>query len=96
MTTPVPPAAKKVPVERTHHGETFTDDYEWLREKENPEVIQHLNAENAYTEAVTADQEPLRQEIFEEIKARTVETDLSVPARKRGWWYYTRTEEGQQ
>lgn len=96
MTTPVPPAAKKVPVERTHHGETFTDDYEWMREKENPEVVQHLNAENAYTEAVTADQEPLRQEIFDEIKARTVETDLSVPARKRGWWYYTRTEEGQQ
>ncbi|MBF4994037.1 S9 family peptidase [Arthrobacter gandavensis] len=96
MTTPTPPAAKKVPVERTHHGETFTDDYEWLREKENPEVVDHLNAENAYTEAVTADQEPLRQQIFDEIKARTVETDLSVPARKRGWWYYTRTEEGQQ
>ena len=96
MTTPTPPAAKKVPVERTHHGETFTDDYEWLREKENPEVVEHLNAENAYTEAVTADQEPLRQQIFDEIKARTVETDLSVPARKRGWWYYTRTEEGQQ
>nr|WP_225219452.1 S9 family peptidase [Arthrobacter gallicola] len=96
MTTTQPPVAKKVPTERTHHGQTFIDDYEWLREKENPEVIAHLEAENAYTEAVTANQEELRQRIFEEIKARTVETDLSVPARKRGWWYYTRTEEGQQ
>ena len=96
MTTTQPPVAKKVPTERIHHGHTFIDDYEWLREKENPEVVEHLNAENAYTAAVTKDQEELRQQIFEEIKARTVETDLSVPARKRGWWYYTRTEEGQQ
>ncbi|CEA09021.1 Protease 2 [Arthrobacter saudimassiliensis] len=96
MTTSQPPVAKKVPTERTHHGHTFVDPYEWLREKDNPEVVSHLEAENAYTAEVTKDQEQLRQDIFNEIKARTVETDLSVPARKRGWWYYTRTEEGKQ
>lgn len=91
-----PPVATQRPVERTHHGDTFVDDYEWLREKENPEVIAHLEAENSYTEAVTADQEELRETIFAEIKERTEETDLSVPARKRGWWYFARTAEGQQ
>ncbi len=93
---PRPPAAKKLPVERTHHGDTFTDSYEWLREKDNPEVSAHLTTENAYTEAVTRGQEQLREDIFTEIKNRTQETDLSVPARKKGWWYYSRTEEGKQ
>jgi oligopeptidase B len=93
---PRPPAAKKMPVERTHHGDTFTDSYEWLREKDNPEVSGYLTAENAYTEAVTRGQEQLREAIFTEIKNRTQETDLSVPARKKGWWYYSRTEEGRQ
>ena len=95
-TSPTPPVAPKVPTERTHHGDTFVDDYEWLREKENPDVVAHLKAENAYMEEVTAHQEKLRQEIFDEIKSRTEETDLSVPARKKGWWYYSRTEEGKQ
>ena len=72
------------------------DDYAWLADKENPETIAFLDAENAYTQAMTADQAPLRTAIFDEIKARTQETDLSVPARKDGWWYYTRTVEGQQ
>ena len=93
---PAPPVAKKVPTERTHHSDTFVDEYEWLREKESPEVVAHLTAENAYTDAVTADQEQLRQDIFTEIKNRTQETDLSVPSRKKGWWYYARTEEGMQ
>ncbi|GAA3674354.1 S9 family peptidase [Arthrobacter ginkgonis] len=93
---PQPPVAKKVPAERRHHGDVFVDDYEWLREKENPEVVAHLQAEHAYMEAVTAHQQELREAIFAEIKERTEETDLSVPARKRGWWYFTRTAEGQQ
>jgi len=91
---PQPPHARKVPVERSHHGDVFVDEYEWLRDKESPEVVQHLEAENAYQEAVTADQEPLREAIFQEIKGRTLETDLSVPGRKDGWWYFTRTAEG--
>jgi len=88
------PVAKRVPVERTHHGDTFTDNYEWLREKDNPEVVAHLNAEQAFTDAVTAGQEQLRTDIFNEIKNRTQETDLSVPSRKDGWWYYARMVEG--
>ncbi|WP_235830482.1 S9 family peptidase [Arthrobacter cheniae] len=96
LVTPVPPPARKVPFERTHHGDTFVDHYEWMRDKESPELIEYLQRENAYTESVTQHQEPLRDAIFTEIKDRTQETDLSVPARKRGWWYYSRTEEGKQ
>jgi oligopeptidase B len=91
-----PPAAARIPAERTHHGDTVIDEYAWLADKENPETIAFLDAENAYTQAMTADQAPLRSAIFDEIRARTQETDLSVPARKGGWWYYTRTVEGQQ
>ena len=90
------PAAARIPAERTHHGDTVIDEYAWLADKENPETIAFLDAENAYTEAMTADQAALRDAIFDEIKARTKETDLSVPARKDGWWYYSRTVEGQQ
>ena len=90
----VAPVAKKVPTVRVHHGDSFTDNYEWLRDKENPEVRAHLEAEQAYTDAVTAGQEQLRQDIFNEIKNRTQETDLSVPSRKDDWWYYSRMEEG--
>ena len=91
-----PPAAARIPAERTHHGDTVIDEYAWLADKENPETIAFLDAENAYTQAMTADQAPLRGAIFDEIKARTQETDLSVPARKDGWWYYSRTVEGKQ
>lgn len=91
-----PPVAKKVPALRTHHGDAFEDNYEWLREKESAEVVELLTAENAYQEAVTAHQEPLREAIFQEIKGRTQETDLSVPSRKDGWWYYTRSIEGKE
>ncbi|AJT41897.1 protease 2 [Psychromicrobium lacuslunae] len=94
MTTP--PVAKKLPTAREHHGDVFVDNYEWLREKENPEVLAHLQAEQLYTDEITADQQPLRDAIFDEIKNRTQETDLSVPYRRDDWWYYTRMEEGKQ
>ncbi|MGV0626511.1 S9 family peptidase [Mycolicibacter minnesotensis] len=93
---PEPLPAKRVDCVRTHHGDVFNDSYEWLRDKSDPAVIAHLEAENAYTDAATAHLEPLRQSIFEEIKARTKETDLSVPARRGDWWYYARTFEGKQ
>jgi oligopeptidase B len=93
---PVPPAARRIPRERTYHGDTVVDEYAWLADKDNPETIAYLAAENAYTVAVTAGQAGLREAIFGEIKGRTKETDLSVPARKGGWWYYTRTVEGEQ
>ncbi|MGJ9373053.1 S9 family peptidase [Nesterenkonia sp. CF4.4] len=96
MSESTAPQAKKVPTERTHHGDTFVDHYEWLREKDSPEVLEHLRAENSYAEAVTAPQKPLREAIFNEIKHRTVETDLSVPSRRGDWWYFTRTIEGEQ
>src|SRR6266487_1612061 len=93
---PVPPAAGRVRHERIHHGDTVVDEYAWLAGKDNPETIAYLEAENAYTAAMTAGQAGLRETIFGEIKGRTKETDLSVPARKGDWWYYTRTVEGKQ
>jgi oligopeptidase B len=96
VATPRPPVAKRVPTQRTHHGDTFVDQYEWLRDRESEEVVTHLKAENAYQEALTAHQEPLREAIFQEIKGRTKETDLSVPNRKDGWWYFSRSVEGKE
>jgi len=91
-----PPLAKQVPHERTVHGDTVTDEYAWIADKDDPDTISYLKAENAYTEAATARLIPLRDQIFAEIKARTQESDLSVPVRKGGWWQYGRTVEGQQ
>jgi len=91
-----PPIAKTVRTERTVHDHLRVDDYEWLRDKEDPEVVDHLEAENAYTQERTAHLAELRQVIFDEIKARTLETDLSVPQRMRGHWYYARTFEGRE
>ncbi|WP_422734903.1 S9 family peptidase [Micromonospora sp. WMMD558] len=90
------PVAKQVPTDRTHHGDTVVDEYAWLAVKDDPETIAHLTAENAYTEKRTAHLADLRGQLFEETRRRTQETDLSVPARKGGYWYYTRTVEGQQ
>jgi oligopeptidase B len=91
-----PPVAKRIDQQREYHGDVFIDPYEWLRDKENPEVVDYLKAENDYTEHATSDQAPLRQKIFDEIKARTKETDLSVPTRRGEWWYYGRSFEGKQ
>ncbi|MGO8961495.1 MAG: S9 family peptidase [Streptosporangiaceae bacterium] len=95
-TSPQPPVAKRVPTERTHHGDTVIDEFAWLASKDDRETIAFLTAQNAYTEAMTAGQEELREAIFTEIKSRTKETDLSVPVRKGSWWYYARTIEGKQ
>ena len=91
-----PPVAKRVPAKRTHHGDTVIDDYAWLADPKDPETIAYLEAENAYTETLTAGLADLRAAVFDEIKARTQETDLSVPVRKGGWWRYSRMVEGQQ
>ena len=90
------PAPKRSETTRVHHADVFVDPYEWMRDKSDPEVIAHLQAENAHVEEETAYQEPLRQKIFDEIRARTKETDLSVPLRRGQWWYYGRSFEGQQ
>ncbi|HKY57740.1 MAG TPA: S9 family peptidase [Aeromicrobium sp.] len=91
-----PPVAPRKPTTRVHHGDTFVDDYEWLRDADNPETLAYLEAENAWADQQTAHLDELRETIFAEIKARTQETDLSVPVRHGQWWYYSRTVEGQQ
>ncbi|MEV8510773.1 S9 family peptidase [Dactylosporangium sp. NPDC051484] len=96
MTTEQPPAAKRVPHERVHHGDTVVDEYFWLQNKDDPDTVAYLEAENTFTTAATTHLESLRETLFGEIKTRTKETDLSVPTRKGGYWYYTRTEAGKQ
>ena len=91
-----PPVAQRIPSERTFHGDTVNDEYAWLAEKENPAAIAYLEAENAWTDRATAHLTGLSGTVFQEIKGRTLETDLSVPSRKGGYWYYTRTVEGKQ
>jgi oligopeptidase B len=91
-----PPIARQAPTERTFHGDTVVDEFAWLMAKDDPATIALLESENAWTEQATAHLAGLRETVFQEIKSRTQETDLSVPSRKGGFWYYTRTEEGKQ
>ncbi|MEO8478244.1 MAG: S9 family peptidase, partial [Gemmatimonadota bacterium] len=84
------------PVSTVRHGETFVDDYAWLRDRESPEVRTYLEAENTAAEALLAPLQPLAEILYHEMLGRIVETDLSVPYEWNGWWYYARTEEGLQ
>ncbi len=88
---PRPPAR---PTEITRHGHTRVDPYFWLRERDNPEVLEHLAAENGYLEEALAPLNPLTETLFNEMKARIEETDTSVPVRRGQWWYFERTREG--
>ena len=90
------PVAKKIPKDVTVHGDKRVDDYFWLREKDNPAVLDYLKAENTHTEAVMAGTKPLQETLYTEMLGRIKQTDLSVPYHKDGYWYYTRTEEGKQ
>ncbi len=92
--TITPPLAKKHPISRRHHDIEFIDNYEWLRDSESEETIAYLEAENAYTKQETAHLDQLRENLFQEIKARVKETDMSVPTRAGKFWYYSRSEEG--
>ena len=89
-----PPIAPRRPHVVTAHGDGREDPWYWLRERDDTDVLAYLEAENAYTEQETARLVGLRTTLFEEMKARIKETDMSVPARRGPWWYYTRTEEG--
>ena len=91
---PTPPKAKVIARIDTLHGDVRTDNYFWLREKTNPEVIAYLNQENAYTDARMKHTEALQQKLYDEMLGRIKENDLSVPYRDRGYWYYSRTEQG--
>ncbi|HXC77392.1 MAG TPA: S9 family peptidase [Candidatus Acidoferrum sp.] len=91
---PKPPIAPKRPIVLEQHGDRRIDPYYWMREKANPEVIAHLEAENAYTDALMAPTEALQEQLFHEIVGRVQETDTSAPSFFKGYWTYTRTVEG--
>lgn len=91
---PVPPRAAPRPHVHTEHGVDRDDPYYWLRDRDDPDVIAHLHAENAYTEALTAAQRPLETALYDEIVGRIVQDDASAPVFDRGFWYYTRFETG--
>ena len=91
-----PPMAKVKPKKLENHGHVRTDNYYWLKERENPEVIDYLNAENDYTDAVMAHTKDLQDELFEEIKGRIKQDDSSVPYKLEDYFYYTRYETGKE
>lgn len=90
------PQAAKKEKKLTIHGDTRIDPYYWLRERDNPEVIAYLDAENAYREEVMKDSEGLQESLFQEIIGRIKQTDESVPYKRNGYFYYVRYEEGQE
>ena len=91
-----PPVAPVIEHHETRHGTTVSDNYFWLREKSNPQVIKYLEAENAYTEAMTKGLKPFEDALYQEMVSHIKETDWSVPVRRGGYYYYSRTEEGKQ
>ena len=91
-----PPVARRVPHVLTEHGDRRDDDWYWLRNRDDPEVIAYLEAENKYADAMLAPLVPLRDRIFGEIKARVQEDDESAPVAEGGWEYTSRTHEGSQ
>ena len=91
-----PPVAKKVPHVTHPNGYTVEDDYFWLRQRDNPDVLAYLGAEDAYADAMMAGTTGLQDTLYKEMLARIKETDENVPYRRDGWFYYTRTEAGKQ
>ena len=91
-----PPVAPQVAHQEVRHGATVTDNYFWLREKTNPEVTRYLEAENAYTAAMTKDIQPFADSLYAEMLSHIKQTDLDVPVRRGEYLYYVRTEEGKQ
>ena len=93
---PSPPIAKKIPKIDMLHGDIRQDDYFWLREKDNPEVTAYLREENAYTAEMMQPTESLQEALYQEMLGRIKEDDSSVPYRRGGHFYYSRTEKGKQ
>jgi oligopeptidase B len=91
---PEPPVAEVKPYKLAKHGHTRTDNYYWLKERTDPQVISYLTAENDYLDRAFGHAKPLRTKLFEEFKTRIKQTDESVPYRKDGYFYYTRMENG--
>jgi oligopeptidase B len=95
-TVAIPPTALQKHTETQLFGVILTDDYAWLRDKDNPETVAYLEAENAHADAVMAPQAALREQLYEEMLSHIKQTDVTVPYRDGQYWYYTRTEEGKQ
>ncbi len=91
-----PPCAKIVPTVTTLHGDTRTDDYAWLRNRNDPDTIAYLEAENAYMRAMTQHSDGLQSALYAEMLSHIQQTDLTVPVKRGEYLYYTRTEQGQQ
>ena len=89
-----PPVAKKIPTKLEKFGDVRIDNYFWLKDRENPEVIDYLNKENEYYQKMTAHTQEFQKELFEEMKARIKEDDESVPYLYNGYFYITRFEKG--
>ena len=88
--------AKKIPTKLEKHGHLRVDDYYWLRDRNDPEVLAYLEAENKYSDRIMGHTKPLEEKLFEEIKARIKQTDMSVPYKRDGYFYYTRYEQGKE
>jgi oligopeptidase B len=93
---PKPPVAKKVPQKHVLHEDERIDDYGWLRDKSSAETIAYLEAENAYADALAKPLENLQKSLYDEMLGRIKQTDINVPYRKNGYFYYSRTVEGKQ
>ncbi|TAK39306.1 MAG: S9 family peptidase [Saprospiraceae bacterium] len=91
-----PPVLEKIPEELVTLGHTRVDNYYWLNDRDNPKAVAYLEAENKYTGEVMSHLVPLQDELFEELKGRIKETDVSVPQIDNGYWYYYRYEQGQE
>ena len=89
-----PPVAPRIPHVTVLHGETRVDDYSWMRDRENPDVLAYLRAENDYTEAITKPTVALQDTLYQEMIGRLKEDDSRPPERRGDWWYYSRTEQG--
>ena len=93
---PQPPLAPQIPHVVTWHGQEVNDPWFWLRDKDSAPVLRYLQAENAYTDAVTQDLAPFTEALYQEMLGRIQQTDLDVPVRNGAWYYYSRTVQGQQ
>ena len=91
-----PPVAERIVHKDTMFNDVRVDYYHWLRDRNNPQVIEYLKAENAYTEAMMAHTKPLQETLYKEMVSRIKESDVSVPVKKDDYYYYTRTEKGLQ
>ncbi|HMK06271.1 MAG TPA: hypothetical protein VK476_01995, partial [Flavobacterium sp.] len=89
-----PPVAKIIPTILEKHGDVRVDNYFWLNDRENPEVIDYLNKENEYYDVLTGDSKQFQKELFDEMKSRIKEEDESVPYLFNGYYYITRFETG--